>query len=132
MDWSKFVGIPEADMGRDRSGVDCWGLFRMVLSEVHAIDLPSYAGAYLCSREREQAARVARGALVVRPWVEVDTPEPFDLLLFQMFGHASHIGCAVDARHFLHTERGGASVIVPFTDQWKRRLRGVFRHEDLL
>ncbi len=132
MNWSDFVGIPETNLGRDRSGVDCWGLYRLALSEVHGIDLPSYASDYRCSRERAQAAAVAKGELVQRPWVEVTKRQPFDLLLFKMRGHASHVGCVVDARHMLHTEPGAASVIVKINDQWTRRLRGIFRHEDLL
>ncbi|GAA4218654.1 cell wall-associated NlpC family hydrolase [Sagittula marina] len=132
MDWSRYVGIPERDLGRDRSGVDCWGLYRLVMAEAHGIELPSYAGDYLCSRERAQAAAVARGELAQTPWHEVETPQPFDLLLFRMHGHASHIGACVDRLHMLHTERNGASVIVRMDDAWKRRLRGIYRHEALL
>ncbi len=132
MNWSSFVGLPETDLGRDRAGVDCWGLYRLVMAEAHGIDLPSYAGDYLCSRERADAAAVARGELAQSPWVRVETPRPFDLMLFKIGAHASHIGCAVDARHMLHTERGAASVIVRVDSQWTRRLRGIFRHEVLL
>ena len=44
MSLSNFVGIPHADLGRDRAGCDCYGLLRLVYAEDLGIALPSFTG----------------------------------------------------------------------------------------
>jgi cell wall-associated NlpC family hydrolase len=132
IDWRRFIGIPEVDLGRDRNGCDCWGLYRLVLREACGIELPSYAGDYMCSRESAEVDRVARGVFSGSPWQQVTGPRrPFDLLLFQRGRQAFHVGLAVDADRMLHMPAGDASSIVPVRDQWHRCLAGVYRHEAL-
>ncbi|WP_425099129.1 NlpC/P60 family protein [Tropicibacter sp. S64] len=128
-DWTKYVGIPQRDHGRDRSGVDCWGLFRLVYAEELGIVLPGYDGDYACAQEGQENAAVIAGGLVTGPWRRVLTAETFDLVVFLRGRHACHVACAVDANHILHTIGSDSSVIDRLDSRWKARLAGIYRHE---
>lgn len=38
----QYVGLPFAEHGRDRAGLDCWGLVRLFLAEQAGIVMPRY------------------------------------------------------------------------------------------
>ncbi len=40
----QYCGLPYKRMGRDRAGLDCWGLVRLVLLEQLGRELPRYDG----------------------------------------------------------------------------------------
>ena len=130
MNWSKYVGIPDALHGRSIEGADCWGLYCLVMADAHGISLPSYAGA-LCDRERAQIEELMSDEFSKPIWHRVEVVQPFDLLRFKMGAYASHVGCAVDSSHMLHSEMRGSSAIVSLSE-WRGRLTGIYRHEALL
>ncbi|SDY55577.1 C40 family peptidase [Citreimonas salinaria] len=130
IDWSAYVGLPHRDHGRDRNGVDCWGLLRLVYAEQLGIDLPSYADRYADTAERAALDALLSDPDCRAPWAPVAAARPFDALLFRAGRYAQHVAVAVDARHMLHVHARTASVIVPVADQpWGNRLLGTFRHE---
>lgn len=133
MSWSdKFVGLPYRPLGRDRWGVDCWGLHRLVQSEIRGVDLPSYADAYTSPRERAEIARLVNAAEARPGWRPVDAVEAFDLLLFRVGRYRSHVATAVDRRRMLTVEEGRASVVMALRGSpWQARLVGAFRYEGL-
>jgi len=65
---SDFVGIPHADLGRDRAGCDCYGLLRIVYAEDLGIALPSFTGTYATCAEHAQIAALLAGEAAAGPW----------------------------------------------------------------
>lgn len=65
----RYIGLPFLDHGRDRAGLDCWGLVRLVFSEQFNIGLPAFIGEYNTTADIHAiAALVEREALL---WREV-------------------------------------------------------------
>lgn len=129
MSWSqRYVGIPYADLGRDRGGCDCWGLARLVYAEELDITLPSYAGDYISAEEmQETAALIADHKAEV--WHKAEDARPFDLLLFRQGRHASHIGIHVQPGLMLHVQGDDQAKIESYrTPRWSLRLTGAYRH----
>ncbi|MGD9862845.1 MAG: C40 family peptidase [Pseudodonghicola sp.] len=129
MSWaSEYVGLPYADLGRDRAGVDCWGLARLVYGEELGIDLPSYAGAYASAEEVAEVDAALRGAQERRAWLGVAIAQPFDIFEFRTGRYRSHVGIAVDADRMLHVHAGGAALVEPLQPRWIHRRIGIHRH----
>lgn len=131
MPWiGDYVGLPFAERGRDRAGVDCWGLVCLVYRECLARDLPSYDDRYATL---DPAERAHRDALIAEGRARFEAVEPgaeraFDLALFASGGHAAHIGVVVEPGRMLHVQRGGASVVEDYRrPAWARRLVGFWR-----
>lgn len=133
MTWSNtYVGIPYRDLGRRRSGCDCWGLACLVYAFELGITLPSYQTAYSSA-----ADTTAVSALLDRrhtsPWVEVAGEiNPFDLLLLRQGRFDTHVGIALDAFTMLHMARGDAAKIERLDSPiWRLRHVGTYRHCDI-
>ncbi len=130
MDWARYIGIPKLAGGRTLAGLDCWGLPWLIYRDELGILLPEYDGAYVDTSERDTIARLIDGGRHV--WRDVDSPRPFDLLLFEVEGIASHIGIARNAREMLHVEdRDGSCCVELRRSPWRRRLVAIGRHEAL-
>src|SRR5262245_23090759 len=71
VDLSDYVGLPFKNRGRAKDGVDCWGLFRMVQSEVFGVEQPDYADSYVSVRERELVNSLISGGLEIQEWVQI-------------------------------------------------------------
>jgi cell wall-associated NlpC family hydrolase len=129
-----FIGLPFRDHGRDRTGADCWGGVRMVLRELRGIELPDYGAGYAGTMDSDGISVAIRDGLV-RDFVQVGDPQPFDLVIFRLAGKPWHVGLVVGPGQFLHwpqpDERGndGTSRIARWTDRiWQRRVDGFWRY----
>jgi cell wall-associated NlpC family hydrolase len=132
MTWANlYIGTPYADLGRDWSGCDCWGLARLVYKLELNISLPSYAGDYVSAQERAEIDSLINQPDANIPWSQVAIPQPFDLLLFRRGQMHSHIGIAADARHMLHMDGEDQARIADFTQpRWSNRFCGAYRHAE--
>jgi len=129
---NKYLDVPFVERGRDRDGVDCWGLVRLVLMEQFGINVPRYDGEYMSTSENELLAGIVereRGG-----WVSVEPGEEQcgDVVLLAITGFPCHVGIVVDDGMMLNA-RNGVGIAVesyrrPF---WNRRVRGFFRHRDM-
>lgn len=124
-----YVGLPWRERGRDRTGIDCWGLVRLVLLDQCRIDLPSYAEDYASPLEQAEVAALIEGrpaGLVgqVSPGCE----QPFDLILLRDGGLPSHVGIVAAPRLMLHVRRGQDSAVEPYDGAlWRSRVVGFYR-----
>jgi len=127
-----YIGLPFREHGRDRSGLDCWGLVRLVLAEQFNIALPSYAEEY--SRTTE-AAKI--GALITREtqnWKIVPAGQEAcgDAIVLRVRGRPMHVGLVLGDRLMLHVEKGVDSVIERYAGpQWADRVAGFYRYKGL-
>lgn len=126
-----YIGIPYLSGGRDRSGVDCWGLIRLVWAEQFGHELPRYEGADYSGPD--SAAGIAGDAQAYaagfRP-VEPGQEQAGDGILLRLMARPIHVGLVIAAGRMLHIEEGAGSVIEPYTSiRWAKRVQGFYRHE---
>lgn len=132
MHWSAdYIGLPFADRGRDRSGVDCWGLVRLVYGEMLGLHLPSYEEAYASVSERAEIAALLTGACRGPRWTLVASGEAraFDVVLFAARGRPLHVGVTVAHGEMLHVSAGHDSRIERYLGgAWLPRFLGHHRY----
>lgn len=128
MEWSsEYIGIPYLINGRDREGIDCWGLVRLVYKEQLGIDIPSYASYYDHAEDYEGFARAFDEGL--GDWEKVSQPKEFDSIWVRLLGVACHTGIMLQNGRMLHAMVGADSCIVDIsTKAWQRRVIGCYRH----
>ena len=132
VDWSRYVGIPHADLGRTLDGCDCWGLVRLVYLDELDIALPGYEHVYTSTRERQALDAEIAARAVEPPWREVGDLQPCDVILRSAGRFATHVGLVVDRARVLHMHLKARSVICDRSTAFPRdTVVGVYRHEAL-
>lgn len=128
-EFDPYVGIPYVDRGRTREGCDCYGLLRLVIRDLCAIELPSFSDRYVTTADQAALAGLIAGELA--PWspVGLGDERPFDGVLLRHGRSLSHIGLVVTAGRMLHVSEGGSSCIESYrAPPWSHRLAGIFRY----
>lgn len=134
MHWSApFVGLPWREKGRDRGGVDCWGLTALVYAEALSLVLPSYTDNYAGIAEKAEIAALMTADAACWPWQAVDDEaRDFDVAMFRRGRMESHVGLVAGPSRMLHIFRGGLSCLESYTDgRWRPRLIGIYRHAEM-
>ena len=136
---ARYIGLPFVENGRDRAGLDCWGLLRLVYAERYGIYLPSHHDGYSGTQDRPGVAAVLEAELSGggnwRPVVGHPMPaagvgvEIGDAMLFRAgAGDLWHVGMAIARGRMLHARRGSDSCIERCDDGiWSPRSQGVYR-----
>jgi hypothetical protein len=124
--WNEYIGLPYAEQGRSRDGLDCWGLVRLAYAQEFGIQLPSLVGDYNPASSDSMADLLA---LQREGWVRVAVPQSGDVVVCRIEGSEHHVGIITRPGFFLHVREGQASVIER-TDAlaWKRRITGYWRY----
>ena len=132
-DFDAYVGLPCKENGRDRDGLDCWGLVRLVYAEQAGIVLPSYSDLYVTTEDSEAIEALIAGRM--EPWHEVAEQDvrPLDGVLMRYGKSECHMGLVVRRGFVLHTGLLiGSSRIERYTSlRLKRRVARFVRHEAL-
>ena len=119
--WDKYLGLPWVIGGRERSGVDCWGLVRLVYRQECGIELPSWVddphARDLTLHGRSKAFRAHVGKFMELPrWTKEQ--RPFDIAALSIRGNLWHVGILVEAPYtVLHIEDEEGSKL----EDWSRR-----------
>lgn len=125
MNFEKYIGIPYKDGGRDSTGLDCWGLVRLIYRDEMGIVLPSFDGQYSTDdqeRLEELFHQYREG------WEPCEAFEGA-VVLFRVLGSETHVGVMVDSTHFIHIREGLDSVIEDVThNKWKKRVVGFYKY----
>jgi cell wall-associated NlpC family hydrolase len=133
--WSRdYIGLPWKFAGRDREGVDCWGLLWLVFRDVLNIEVTAYVRETMDAPEREQIAALLSSDRMKSPWrqIKAGDEQTFDMAVFRRAGIESHVGIVIDRGRMLHILEGGESHIDRFDQgRWKPKLISLHRHENL-
>ena len=133
---SKYSGIPFVTRGRDAKGLDCWGLIKLIYQQELGIQIEDFSDKY----DLVSDADAIEGCALVEKqnWIKVGDlnqysppyiAQPFDVVLFNIFGRPVHVGLVVCPYHFIHSPEDDMSRFERYTDRsWARRVEGFYRH----
>ena len=126
---ANYIGLPFKSLGRDRSGLDCWGMVYLVYREVFGREVPPYAE-YADAYDTEEVGALIRGEIVTR-WREVSPEKLGDVILLRVRGEPCHVGVVVAHGKFLHSFEGTQSCVERYDGlKWRRRIMGFYRYAE--
>lgn len=129
MDLGSYIGIPFRPMGRDRSGIDCYGLVRLYLAEQYGIELADHD---YDQEDRSQCACAVSGARESGDWVSTDSPHAGDVVMIRLMGLPMHCAVYIGGGLMLHaSHRTGTCIERLASPMWSSRVLGYYRHRDL-
>lgn len=134
-EWAdRYVGIPFVSEGRDRTGLDCWGLVALVYRNELGIVLPAYGeiSAFDLVRIAREVSSACDGA---GPWRRCE-PKPMAVAVMtatftgeRLRRAPVHVGVFLDSSRILHAEANTDSCIVRASDRLVApRMLGVFEY----
>lgn len=128
----RYIGLPFKEHGRDATGLDCWGLVRLVLHEQFGYPLPSYTQEYKSPYDvRGVSALIGREAQKWQP-VKSGTEKCADVIVLRLRGQPLHTGLVLGDGTMLHIERFIDSAIERYTNsQWRDRIDGFYRYQNI-
>lgn len=129
MHWTDtYNGLPYRIDGRDRKGVDCWGLVCLVYRERLGILLDEKRGVHAAAGE--DLRRIAEAAEAEsRRWIQVEVPRVYDVVLLRVGLLPCHAGLCIGRGLMLHCLEGVNSTVESYLGlRWKRRVVGFYRH----
>jgi len=122
--FSKYIGIPYKEKGRDIAGVDCWGLVRLIYKNEFNIDLPSFAEEYHNTTTVSEAISAH-----IEGWEQVTELKVGDSILFRIVGEPTHIGVYIGNDKFIHTRRKSGTVVESLNSiNWRSRIVGYYKY----
>lgn len=130
---SQYVGLPFQALGRDRSGLDCYGLVCLVYQEQFGIELPDYCGRYGGDLMSQEVQNLFALGMESPHWSPVEKlPRDGDVVILQVQGHAYHVAIMLDRWRMLHAREGSTVTIERINStMWRKRILGYYRHRDM-
>jgi cell wall-associated NlpC family hydrolase len=118
------------DKGRTReTGVDCWGLVRLVYAEIIGVDLPTLGDGYASACDRRDVARLIDGRKGAWRRVDIGAERAFDAVLLRIGDCECHVGVVVEPGLMLHVLRGCNAVVECYGGPiWRNRVASIWRY----
>lgn len=116
-----LIGIPFVDGGRNRKGLDCWGLAKEVYKR-HGIELPDFQISAM------SADTIAEELTANKPlWKKIDRPVPYALIVIKLAcgGWANHVGVCIDNNKFIHAYKK-TGVCIDRISRWRSHTAGFY------
>ena len=133
LDFAEYVGLLFKDKGRDRAGLDCWGLLCLVYAEKAGIILPSYRDDYVTAQDYQALESLMQDS--VGDWREIPETDarPLDGVLMQRGGIECHVGVVVKRGYVLHigAEFNFSRIESYRSMRLQKRISRFMRHEGL-
>lgn len=123
-----LIGVPFVDGGRDRKGLDCWGLVMLAMLRAGK-QIPDYN---VNCHEREKIAKLVADPEQWVSWKKIDDPMPGDGIALRvdpnMPDAIQHFGVYLGSGKFIHTTRKTGVMVSRITDpMWRGRIEGYYR-----
>lgn len=115
-----YIGIPFQSGGRDRTGLDCYGLIRLVLMEQYGCKLPLLDGKYDNALNLYDTSPLFFQQLPILA-EKIAGPQERAIALLEMHQLPCHLGLFCGGESIIHS-RAGVGVVVERLDS--RRLPG--------
>lgn len=127
-----YIGLPFEEHGRTISGLDCWGLVRLVFGEQYNICLPSYAQAYDSTNNEKELGPLIRKESSKWRRIKKGQEQLGDVIVMRIRGEPMHVGLVLGDHTMLHVQRNINSCIEKYKKRrWKGRIIGFFRHRGM-
>ncbi|WP_196600025.1 C40 family peptidase [Pectinatus frisingensis] len=121
MQYDDLIGIPFKDGGRDKTGLDCWGLAKEIYKR-RGIELPEFNISAMATD------RITNALTENKPlWRKLNKPEPSALVVIKLVcgGWADHVGVCIDNNKFIHAYcRTG--VVIDRLSKWQSHIAGFY------
>ena len=127
--WVKpYIGLPFRLTGRDRRGIDCYGLVALVYQEVLCVTLPDFIGRYEDARDQTRSHLFLEGC-ADNCWTPCERPSMFNVVVLDAHGLPAHCGIVVNDRQMLHITDAAGSCVERFDGpMWSSRIHGFYRY----
>lgn len=118
-----YVGIPYKVNGRDRNGLDCFGLDKLLYAE-DGILLPDLFA------ETETEKEKLRNELFKKvKYTKIDKPVKPCIIEIEFRGAPLHSGVYIGNGFFIHATEGRGVIIEPLR-RYEKRIRGFYKVEN--
>ncbi|WP_196603425.1 C40 family peptidase [Pectinatus haikarae] len=121
MQYDDLIGIPFEDGGRDKTGLDCWGLAKEIYYR-KGIDLPEFNISAMATK------RITDALTKNKPlWRKLNKPEEYALVVIKLVcgGWADHVGVCIDNNKFIHAYRR-TGVVIDRLPKWQSHIAGFY------
>ncbi len=136
---STYIGLPYAEGGYARTGVNCLGLYWLMNKEILGRDLPRYSDRVVDEHDYQEIARLMleeRGTLwkLIRDRkTTYERPQFGDAVHMTTHAHPAHVGFYVGLHQgrerMIHVEEDGLSCMEDMLGlMFNRRFLGIYRY----